>query len=228
MDAHMTFDPKKIDFEAFFHRLQLRPRKPTEEEKRYGTFNRRMIAAALDTMFISVLIGPVVDMVYYQTYGPPPANVHEIRAHAAQAANSAEAMRMFMQEMRESGLMDHVMGNFRWQVYVVCLYLTLCWHFWAASPGKILCRLKIVDAKTGGKISDWQSIARVLGYFVSAIPFGLGFFWIGLNQKRKGWHDYLSRTQVVVRERRKLQDDTITSTPESARRSNSPAPSAGE
>lgn len=186
-----------FDADKWMRILLLRPRKISEEEKRYGTFNRRMIAASLDSLLITVLIAPVVDYFFIQSHGPSTVDVQEIAFRAAQQANSAEAVRFFLHEIQSSGFLERWLINFRWQLYVLCIYVTLCWHFWGATPGKILCRLKIVDSKTGEAMGDWQSILRVLGYFLSAVPFGLGFFWIGINKKRRGWHDLLAGTEVV-------------------------------
>jgi uncharacterized RDD family membrane protein YckC len=32
---------------------------------------------------------------------------------------------------------------------------------------------------------------------VSALFFCLGFLWIGLNKRKRGWHDYLADTVVI-------------------------------
>ena len=218
----MNFDPDKL-----MRFVLLRPRKVNEEAKRYGTFNRRMIAATIDSLLITVMIAPVVDYFFIRAYGAPSITIQEIAARASQKANGGEATRLLFEEMKSSGFLDRWVINFRWQLYVLCVYVTLCWHFWNATPGKILCRLKIVNSKTGGPMGDWQSILRVLGYFVSAVPFGLGFLWIGLNKKRRGWHDLLAGTEVIALPWRR-EKTTPTSTPESALPSDSPAPSAAE
>jgi len=38
---------------------------------------------------------------------------------------------------------------------------------------------------------------RYIGYFVSVIPFGLGFIWIAFDSKKQGFHDKLAGTVVV-------------------------------
>ena len=76
--------------------------------------------------------------------------------------------------------------------------------FWVkmqGTPGKLLLSLRVVDAKTGRNLSVGQSFARYLGYFVSAIPLGLGLLWVGFDSKKQGWHDKIAGT-VVVRNRR--------------------------
>lgn len=223
----MAFDPKKIDPEKILTALHMRPRQPTEEEKQYGSFNRRMIAAVLDTLIISITIAPVVDYFFMQSYGLPTTDVNSIIAQASQAPTPGEALRQLGQGLQESGLADRLATNFKWHFYVLAMYVTICWHFFAATPGKLLCRLKILDAKTGKPMGDWQSILRVAGYVLSAMPLGLGFFWIGMNRKRRGFHDYFAGTvvKIVPRQNKKM---AATSAPESAPPSDSPAPSTGE
>ena len=60
---------------------------------------------------------------------------------------------------------------------------------------------RVVDAKTGGRLTVGQSIGRYLGYFVSTIPFGLGLLWVAFDPKKQGWHDKLAGTVVVRKPR---------------------------
>jgi uncharacterized RDD family membrane protein YckC len=76
--------------------------------------------------------------------------------------------------------------------------------FWIArqaTPGKMVIRAKIVDADTGNPPTRWQAIVRYLGYYVSLFGLGLGFFWVGWDKRKQGWHDKLAGT-VVIRPRR--------------------------
>ena len=59
-------------------------------------------------------------------------------------------------------------------------------------------RIKIVDAKTEQPITDRQILIRICGYVVSSVFFFLGFFWIGVDKRRQGWHDKMADTLVVV------------------------------
>jgi uncharacterized RDD family membrane protein YckC len=76
----------------------------------------------------------------------------------------------------------------------------LFWTYKAATPGKMATRLIIVDAKTGGKPTTGQYIRRYLGYYVSALPFFIGLFWVGIDRQKQGWHDKIAGT-VVIRNR---------------------------
>ncbi len=73
----------------------------------------------------------------------------------------------------------------------------LFWFYKSATPGKMVIRASIVDAKTGGKPSLGQLVGRYFSYYLSALPLGLGFFWVGWDAKKQGWHDKLAGTLVV-------------------------------
>lgn len=72
--------------------------------------------------------------------------------------------------------------------------------FWvckSATPGKMLTKIEIIDARTGGKLSVGQSIVRYLAYYVSIIPFMIGIIWVGFDKRKQGWHDKLAKTLVI-------------------------------
>lgn len=71
------------------------------------------------------------------------------------------------------------------------------WAIWQATPGKMAISARIVDADTGETPSIGQLIGRYAGYFLSAIPLGLGFVWVAFDARRQGWHDKLAGTVVV-------------------------------
>ena len=75
------------------------------------------------------------------------------------------------------------------------------WVYRQATPGKAVIGARIVDAATGEKPSTGQLIGRYFAYYVSTIPFLLGFVWVAFDRRKQGWHDKLART-VVVRSRR--------------------------
>ncbi len=84
--------------------------------------------------------------------------------------------------------------------------------FWMqkqATPGKMVIHAKIVDAKTGEKPTLKQWIIRYIGYFVGAIPLGLGYFWVAFDARKQGWHDKMAGTIVVhIRDDRQAEHDS--------------------
>ncbi|PIE43637.1 MAG: hypothetical protein CSA45_07030 [Gammaproteobacteria bacterium] len=71
------------------------------------------------------------------------------------------------------------------------------WIYRSATPGKIMLKLKVLDADTGKPLSAGKAIIRYLAYFISAIPLCLGYIWIIFNPKKQGWHDLIANTVVV-------------------------------
>lgn len=80
--------------------------------------------------------------------------------------------------------------------------IIIFWLTKQATPGKMVFGARVVDAQTGGPLSVGQSIGRYLGYYVAMLPFFLGFFWIGFDPRKQGWHDKLAGT-VVIRPKRR-------------------------
>ena len=82
--------------------------------------------------------------------------------------------------------------------YVVPIAATIWfWLRFLGTPGKMVLKLRVVDAKTGGKLSIGQAIGRYFAYLVSMLPLGLGFIWIAFDSKKQGWHDKLAGSLVI-------------------------------
>lgn len=90
--------------------------------------------------------------------------------------------------------------NFILNYILPAVAIIVFWVYKSATPGKMLLKLSIVDARTGGKPTTGQFIGRYFGYYVSTIPFFLGLIWVGIDRRKQGWHDKLAGT-VVIRTR---------------------------
>lgn len=75
--------------------------------------------------------------------------------------------------------------------------VTLFWVYKSATPGKMIFKLKIVDAGTLGQASTRQMVGRYLGYYISIIPLMLGIIWVGFDKRKQGFHDKLANTAVI-------------------------------
>ena len=91
----------------------------------------------------------------------------------------------------------HGPGDFLVNLVLPIFYSIVFWVYKDATPGKMLCGIKIVDARTGGKPGGWQYIGRYFSYIASTLPLMLGFFWIIWDKRKQGWHDKLARTVVI-------------------------------
>jgi uncharacterized RDD family membrane protein YckC len=57
--------------------------------------------------------------------------------------------------------------------------------------------LKVVRDVDGGPLSTGQAIIRLIGYWVSSAVLYLGFIWVLIDKRRRGWHDLIAGTVVV-------------------------------
>ena len=71
----------------------------------------------------------------------------------------------------------------------------------------MILKLVIVDEKTGGTPTISQWVVRYVGYYVAMLPFFLGLAWVGIDKRKQGLHDKLSRTVVVKKPRGGVQSE---------------------
>jgi uncharacterized RDD family membrane protein YckC len=75
-------------------------------------------------------------------------------------------------------------------------YYAFFWFFVGMTIGDAAMGIRIV--RTNGKrIGPFRTLVRLFGYVISLIPFGLGFFWILIDDRRQGWHDKLAGTFAI-------------------------------
>jgi uncharacterized RDD family membrane protein YckC len=89
-------------------------------------------------------------------------------------------------------------------IFLVTFLLTSAYFpfFWARSgqtPGMRPFGLYVVRDNDGGKISVGQAILRLIGMWVSAFAIYIGFIWIFIDPRRRGWHDLIGGTVVIER-----------------------------
>ncbi len=65
------------------------------------------------------------------------------------------------------------------------------------TPGKAIMRIKIVSM-TGENVTLFMIAVRTLGYILSGMLFGLGFFIALVTRRRRALHDLLANTHVVA------------------------------
>ncbi len=74
------------------------------------------------------------------------------------------------------------------------------WVMFGQTPGKLLMGLHVV--RTNGRpLTVGSALLRYVGYWLSAIPLGLGFLWVLVDDKRQGWHDKVADTRVTYESR---------------------------
>lgn len=85
---------------------------------------------------------------------------------------------------------------------ITLLYYSLTTSQWGATLGKHLAGLRVIDKK-GQNLPLWRSLFRhSVGYIVSSLPLLGGYFWIIKDKKRQGWHDQISDSYVVYKNKK--------------------------
>ena len=76
-------------------------------------------------------------------------------------------------------------------IYFITLFATI-----GQTIGKSVMGVRVV--RLDGRAMTFKTGAvRWLGYFVSVIPLGLGFFWVIVDSRRQGFHDRMADTSVI-------------------------------
>ncbi len=77
-------------------------------------------------------------------------------------------------------------------------------YFWSSAgggqtPGMRLFGLRVVR-DDGSALSIATAVVRWVGLLVSFVALGIGVFWVAFNKEKKGWHDLMAGTIVVMEE----------------------------
>lgn len=78
------------------------------------------------------------------------------------------------------------------------IYFVLLWvNYNGQTIGKRVFGIKIIT-NDNQPLGYPTAILRWIGYYISMIPFFLGFIWILWNKEKRGWHDIIAGTKVIV------------------------------
>jgi uncharacterized RDD family membrane protein YckC len=76
-------------------------------------------------------------------------------------------------------------------------YLPFCWSHGGQTIGLRLCGLRVVHDPDAARIGWMSAILRLLGFPVNSFFLYLGWIWVFIDKRRRGWHDLLAGTVVV-------------------------------
>lgn len=150
------------------------------DQVRYAGFWIRFVAFVIDSVLISMIVGPLLWKIYGSAYFQDYVDLLQGRV------DLAADRPMF------AGPADMLVS-----LVLPAIGIVILWIARQATPGKMVLSLRIVDASTHAPLSSAQAIVRYLGYYVSMFGLMLGFLWIALDPRKQGWHDKLARTIVI-------------------------------
>jgi len=77
------------------------------------------------------------------------------------------------------------------------LYFPYFWQKTGQTPGMKMMGIKVVRDRDGGPVTWGAALLRLLGYYVSGAVFYIGYIWIFIDKRKRGWHDLIAGTIVV-------------------------------
>lgn len=81
-------------------------------------------------------------------------------------------------------------------VLLFLAYPVVLWAWKTSTIGGIICNLRVVRVD-GAQLTLSDALVRGLSCIVSAVPAGLGWFWILWDPGKQAWHDRIAGTYVV-------------------------------
>lgn len=78
-------------------------------------------------------------------------------------------------------------------------YFPFFWARGGQTPGMRLFGLYVVRDRDGGPVGAGAAILRLIGFWIDAIAFYLGYIWVFIDARRRAWHDLIAGTVVVKR-----------------------------
>lgn len=153
---------------------------PMAEGPRYGGFWIRVLAKIIDSLIVGVPIGiAAVALIFglgYQNllFG----SAQDIQGMIASLAIQLGAQALIM-----------VVNGF-YTVWFV--------HKYSATPGKMICGLRVVNAD-GSKLSFGRNVGRYAAEIISGMACDLGYLVAAFDNQKRTLHDFICNTRVVYK-----------------------------
>ncbi len=139
---------------------------------RFASHGARLVAYIVDGILVSVLVTIVAVLLSFGV--------------AAFAVAGADALAVLGGILVIVAIFAVSLGYFPW-----------FWVKGGATPGMRIFNLRVVRDRDGGPIGWGEALLRLVGFWVSSIVFYLGFAWILIDKRRRGWHDLIAGTVMV-------------------------------
>lgn len=82
-------------------------------------------------------------------------------------------------------------------IFLKVIYHTFFVWYYGATVGKIVVKIRVIDANEWGRVSMFSSFLRAVGRIFSEMFFYIGFLIGFFNDGRKTFHDFTGKTLVV-------------------------------
>lgn len=175
------------------------------QEVEYASFSLRIYASLIDTLlsilllvplvtsFSKLLIGGTPPSVQFKKLFDDPAFVEKLDQKSQAGAGGLEMLSyLFSHIDAEAWAVEEIL-----KLVAMAAVVIIFWVYREATPGKMLLKMRIVDADSYDQPSMIQWILRFLGYVISVLPLCFGFMWVAFDKRRQGFHDKIANTVVI-------------------------------
>ena len=179
-----------------------------QKEIRYASVSDRFFASGIDLGLLYFIVVPL-SIVIFSIFFPEGDIIQQATqmaiAKQPELKNHSDQILSYIIDKHPEmfvAIMHQYLAKCVIQISIIGAFVIPFIHYKGATPGKMLVGIKVVDSITQQKISLSQSIIRFLGYIPAAGALGLGILWAAFNKRKRGWHDYLADTVVILDENR--------------------------
>lgn len=188
-------------------------------EQQYGGFSRRFMAAIIDAFIFGFALG-CITIIGGEIEGVSlMASIGRILLALDHMIYAATCLKdLVILSIVDHHILSHFFSRIAspqeaslyhgFSTYVVKgFYTYILWSAYHAgfeqarykgSPGKMLMRLQVVDLDAK-PIRFWHAFGRRLAGLFSLALLGGGFLWIMVSRRKRGLHDYIADTLVIMK-----------------------------
>ena len=80
---------------------------------------------------------------------------------------------------------------------IALLYFPFFWARGGQTPGMRPFDLRVVRDSDGSRIGWGTAFLRLIGLWVAGAVFYIGYIWIFVDKRRRGWQDLIAGTVVI-------------------------------
>jgi uncharacterized RDD family membrane protein YckC len=146
----------------------------------YAPHGARLVAYILDGLFISILAG-IPLLIGFILLGAGAT----IKGDTVTAVDPGATAAFFVLTI-VSGV-------------IAFFYFPFFWARGGQTLGMKPFSLRVVRDRDGGRIGWGTALLRLIGLWVAAAVFYIGFIWIFIDKRRRGWQDLIAGTVVIKR-----------------------------
>ncbi|MBE2223433.1 MAG: RDD family protein, partial [Anaerolineae bacterium] len=148
----------------------------------YAGFVTRLVAFVIDILIVSISIGVMLGTInlilnFFNI------DLSSVGYGTDSLSEFANAVIIFL-------------TSFTFTFLVSMTYTMFFWMVAGKTIGKAVMGVRVIGPK-GARMTLGRSFKRYIGYWISAIPLFMGYFWVLVNDQRHGWHDVLAGTSVI-------------------------------